>query len=62
MTDFINVNVSDPTTGETEINNSAFNQTENKLQDLLGQIKKPDNEEKDTLLSVNYVVGKPQEM
>ena len=62
LTEFINVNVSDPTTGETEINNSAFNQTENKLQDLLGQIKKPDNEEKDFLLPVNSVVGQPQEM
>ena len=62
MTDFINVNVSDPATGETDVNNSAFNETENKLQDLLGEIQKPSNENGDFLSSVNSVVGQPQEM
>lgn len=62
MTDFINVNVSNPSTGETDINNFAFNSTENKLQDLLGQIEKPTDEDSAFLSSVNSVVGQPQEM
>jgi len=62
LTDFINVNVTDPVTGKEEIDNSAFNETTDKLQSLLHQIKKPADEETVSLSSLNSVVGQPEEI
>ena len=60
MTDFIKINVKNPATGSTKLNDSSFNETENKLKNLLSKIEKP-KEEDISLSNFNSVVGNPEE-
>ena len=60
MADFIDINVKNPSTGSTELNNSLSNETENKIQNLLNKIEKPSGEEI-SLSALNSVVGLPVE-
>ena len=61
MADYIDVNVKNPATGSTELNDVQSNETENKLQNMLGKIAAPSTEEV-SLSSLNSVVGTPEEL
>ena len=60
MADYVDVNVKNPATGSTELNNSFSTETENKLQNLLNKIEKP-SEENVSLSSLDSVIGAPDE-
>ena len=62
LTDFIELNVNNPATGSTELNDeSSSSEMENKLKDLLVEVKKP-SQAGDSLDNLNTVVGEPKEM
>ena len=61
MADFIDLNVKNPATGSTELNDIQSSETESKLQNMLGKIDKPSDTEV-SLSALNSVIGTPNEM